>query len=268
MSRHDPMYTDGAAAQFRCFRYKNKNSYLGSLAFEGWTWKPGAQEADGIPTMLHTNGLWGFKTLAEAIFQEGDNSTLIFALTKHWGKAVEHETGLRSQYAAIVAFIEPVGEEALKEFPRDYLKRRYPDVPIIHQTQINETIERLGLFTLPKATPYPLMQWSGPEEALVWGPEVVGPYTFSDGVSEYDMLPAAASFPGDLHPLDQRLRKATLLTKDGVMYCYWKLLEDPDDEFSERRTERAAEEVRQLVRWDASKMSRHRIDDPQAPERR
>jgi hypothetical protein len=79
---------------------------------------------------------------------------------------VEHETGLRSQYAEIMAFIEPVRPAQLAVFPREALARNYPDVPVIHQRDIPAKIEELGMVTLPKAAPSPMMQWLGPEGSL------------------------------------------------------------------------------------------------------
>ena len=68
-----------------------------------YQWKPGPQEADAIPARENHSGFWGFKLLPEALYQEGRADDLVFALTEHWGRMTEHETGLRSQYAEIMA---------------------------------------------------------------------------------------------------------------------------------------------------------------------
>jgi hypothetical protein len=244
MSR-DPMYTEGGIAAFRCFRVED--GYLESLVRSDYRWKPGPQEADAIPARENHSGFWDFKTLPEAIYQEGRADDLVFALTEHWGKMVEHETGLRSQYAEIVAFIEPVRPAQLAVFPREVLARNYPDVPVIHQRDISAKIEELGMLTLPKAAPSPLMQWLGPEGELVWAPETIGPSGAS--VEEYEMLPAAASYPGQTYPADQRLRKARFEDAAGDRYVFWKLLGAGKD----------FHQASALVRSAAESMYRHHV---------
>jgi hypothetical protein len=83
---HDPVYTEGGITAFRCFRPDPaKDVYLKSLVSAYW-WKPGPLEADAIPQHGNVSGFWGFKTLPEAIYQEGRTDDLVFALTEHWGK--------------------------------------------------------------------------------------------------------------------------------------------------------------------------------------
>jgi hypothetical protein len=247
---HDAMFTEGGIAAFRCFRHY-PGGYLGSLMF-GYLWKPGEQEADAIPQYGGGSGFWGFKTLPEAIFQEGRSDTFVFALTEHWGKMVEHETGLRSQFAEIMAFIEPVRPAALAVFPREDLARNYPDVPVIHQRDIRSKIEELGMVTLPKATQSPMMQWSGPDGELVWAPESVGPSVEDDG--EYEMLPAAATYPDDTHPADQRLRKASFEDAEGDRYVFWKLVGTGD----------GYGEVGAIMRPAGEDLYRHRVESQAA----
>jgi hypothetical protein len=160
---------------------------------------------------------------------------------------VEHETGLRSQYAEIVAFIEPVRPAQLAVFPREPLARNYLDVPVIYQRDIAAKITELGLVTLPKSVPSPLMQWLAPEGELVWAPETIGPS--GADVEEYEMLPAAASYPGETHPADQRLRKASFEDAAGDRYVFWELL----------GTGKGFHEVYALIRPAAELMYRHRV---------
>src|SRR5215203_4374811 len=245
---HDPMYTEGGFAAFRCFSYDPaRDGYLQSLVVS-YAWKAGQQEADAIPTHGNTNGLWGFKTLPEAIYQEGHADNRVFALTEHWGKMVESETGLRSQYAEIVAFILPVRPAQLAAFPREALAYQYPDVPVIHQRDIGSKIEELGLVTLPKAAPYPLMQWLGPDGELVWGPETIGP-SVAD-LDAYEMLPVAPSYPDETHPADHRLRKVNFEDAAGARYVFWELL----------GTSKGALDTYALVRPAAESMYRHRVE--------
>jgi hypothetical protein len=245
---HDPMYTEGGIAAFRCFRPDpTEDGYLESLVRSAYRWKPGPQEADAIPERENPSGFWGFKTLPEAIYQEGRTDDLVFALTEHWGKMVEHETGLRSQYAEIMAFIEPVRPAQLAVFPREALARNYPDVPVIHQRDIAAKITELGMVTLPKSASSPLRQWLGPEGELVWAPETIGPS--GADVEEYEMLPAAASYPGETHPADQRLRKASFEDAAGDRYVFWELL----------GTGKGFHEAYALVRPAAELMYRHRV---------
>jgi len=242
------MYTEGGFAAFRCFSYDPaRDGYLQSLVVS-YAWKAGQQEADAIPTHGNTNGLRGFKTLPEAIYQEGHADNRVFALTEHWGKMVESETGLRSQYAEIMAFIEPVRPAQLAAFPRDALARNYPDVLVIHQRDIGSKIEELGMVTLPKAAPYPLMQWLGPDGELTWAPETIGPSV--EKADEYEMLPAAASYPDETHPADQRLRKASFEDAVGTRYVFWELL----------GTSKSFREAHALVRPAAKRMYRHRVE--------
>ena len=222
-SSHDPMYTEGGITAFRCFAYQpdSGDGYLSSLV-SSYTWQPGEQEADAVPTHSNTNGFYAFKTLAEAIYQEGSWDEHIFALTEHWGKMVEGENGLRSQFAEVVAFIEPVRPKQLAIFPREYLAEKYPDVPVIRQTEIAARIEELGMVSLPRAEPYPLMQWLGPGSQLVWAHEGLGPTVSGD--DEYEMLPAAVSYPDETHPADERLRKVRMQPPGGDTYIFWDLV--------------------------------------------
>jgi hypothetical protein len=247
---HDPMFTEGGIAAFRYFRPDPaKDVYLKSLVSAYW-WKPGPLEADAIPKYRGGSGFWGFKTLPEAIYQEGRTDDRVFALTEHWGKMVEHETGIRSQYAEIVAFILPVRPAQLAVFPREALAYQYPDVPVIHQRDIGSKIAELGMVTLPKAAPYPLMQWLGPDGELVWAPETISP-SVAD-VDAYEMLPAAASYPGETHPVDQRLRKVSFEDAAGDRYEFWELL----------GTGKGFHEALALVRPAAKRMYRHRVSGP------
>ena len=121
------------------------------------------------------SGFWGFKTFRRPSTRKAAADVLIFALTEHWGKMVEHESGLRSQYAEIMAFIEPVGPAQLAVFPREALARNYPAVPVIHQRDIGSKIEELGMVTLPRAALPPLMQWLGPMGSLRGHPRRLAP---------------------------------------------------------------------------------------------
>ena len=243
---HDPVYTEGGIAAFRCFRVED--GYLESLVRSDYRWKPGPQEADAIPARENHSGFWGFKMLPEAIHQEGRADDRVFALTENWGRMVEHETGLRSQYAEIMAFIEPVRPAQLEAFPRKALARNYSDVPVIHQRDIAAKIRELGMVTLPKSAPSPLMQWLGPDGELVWAHETIGP---SGGHEEYEMLPAA-SYPGETHPADQRLRKARFEDAAGDRYVFWELLGSGKD----------FHQASALVRPAAESLYRHRVSGP------
>jgi hypothetical protein len=220
---HDALFTEGGIAAFRCFRH-HPGDYLGSLT-GGYWWKPGEQEADAIPRYLGGS--------------------------EHWGKMVELETGLRSQFAEIKAFIEPVRPAALAVFPREDLARNYPDVPVIHQRDIRSKIEELGMVTLPKATQSPLMQWSGPDGELVWAPETIDPSIEDEGA--YEMLPAAATYLGDAHPADQRLRKASFEDAAGDRYVFWELV----------GTNGSFDAVEALIRPAGEDLYRHRVETEQ-----
>src|SRR5215218_185528 len=215
---HDPVYTEGGIAAFRCFRVED--GYLESLVRSDYRWKPGPQEADAIPARENHSGFWGFKMLPEAIHQEGRADDRVFALTENWGRMVEHETGLRSQYAEIMAFIEPVRPAQLAVFPREVLARNYSEVPVIHQRDIGSKIEELGMVTLQRATPPVLMQWVGPDGELVWARETIGP-SVANG-DEYEMLPAAASYLDETYHADQRLRKVSFEDSAGERYVFWE----------------------------------------------
>jgi hypothetical protein len=243
---HDPMYTEGGMAAFRCF--KASAGCLHSIA-ASFTWQPGDLEADAIPTLANTSGLWGFKTLPEAIYQEGADDDRVFALTVHWGKMVEHEKGLRSQFAEIMAFIEPVRPTQRAAFGqiRQALARNYPEVPVIHQREIAAKIQELGLVTLPKAAPYPLMQWLAPDGKLVWAPETIGPPDTVENADQFEMLPAAVSYPDETYPADQRLRKVRFEDAGGDRYVFWELVGvEGSDALA-------------LVRPVAERMYRHRV---------
>jgi hypothetical protein len=244
---HDPMYTDAGIAAFRCFRHDTAGDGLLRSLASSYCWKPGELEADAIPEHEGRSGFWGFKTLPEAIYQEGDRDDLVFALTEHWGKMVEMETGLRSQFAEIMAFIEPVRPAQLAVFPREALARNYPDVLVIHQRDIRSKIEELGMVTLPTAAPSHLMQWLGPDGELAWARETLGPPVAR--VDEYEMLPAAASYPGETHPADHRLRKVSFEDVAGDRYVFWEVI----------GTSKSFHEAHALVRPAAESLYRHRV---------
>jgi len=160
------MHIKGYVAGFRAFaigvsqRGEGPESlgYLSSLT-GGHDWVPGPQEADEIPTIDNTHGFYAFKTFAEAVYQAGQIDEFVFALTAHWGRVVEAETGIRSQHAQICAFIEPTRAAAKSVFPYERLATIYPDVSMIHQRRISEAIEYYGLTPLARAQSYPVMQW-------------------------------------------------------------------------------------------------------------
>ena len=130
---------------------------------------------EGVPATGCGCGLWGFKTLPEAIRQEGGDSDRVFALTEHWGEAIEHDTGLRSRFAEIVAFIEPTRSSHLARFPADGLRATFPGVPVIGQAEIKGVLEERGLATIPRADPPPVVQWIVPGGELRWAPKSLGP---------------------------------------------------------------------------------------------
>src|SRR5215211_3497892 len=60
---------------------------------------------DRIPVLGCGCGFWGFKSYGELLAQEGYDNSLVYALMRMWGMAVEHETGMRTEFAEITAFI-------------------------------------------------------------------------------------------------------------------------------------------------------------------
>jgi hypothetical protein len=162
-----------------------------------YVWGPGVRPAEcvighpeGVPATGCGCGLWGFKTLPEAIRQEGGDSDRVFALTEHWGEAIEHETGLRSRFAEIVAFIEPTRSSHLARFPADGLRATFPGVPVIGQAEIKGVVEERGLATIPRADPPPVVQRIVPGGELRWAPKSLGPE--EEGAVP---LPVAAGYP-------------------------------------------------------------------------
>jgi hypothetical protein len=249
---------EGGFALFRCFERPASDGYLRSLVMSGYHWKPGLNEADGVPTMGNSNGLWGFKTLALALSQEGSGELrgLVFALVEGLGKYVVHETGLRTEKARIRGFIRPMRPSAQELFPEKKLRMVYPEVPILRQYQINQTIKELGLLEVPNEKPYPLMQWlvEGPDEALIWADTFNGPYGDVEATASSTLLEPAANFPHTyVHPDDQRLIKSTVRMSDGQRYAFWKLLGSPQTDGSS--------EVLGLLHYEAEEMAPHRIKE-------
>ncbi|HVF00435.1 MAG TPA: hypothetical protein VNA27_03735 [Rubrobacteraceae bacterium] len=164
-------------------------------------------------------------------------------MCEHWGEAVEHETGLRSQYAEIVAFIEPTRPGQLAVFSRDGLRASFPNVPIIKRIEIKDIIKDRGLATIPRSEPPPLVQWIMPGGELRWVPKTLGPEeegavplpvaaehsdkTISVEVPaqgqeflnpEQPDEPDAAMVPG---PTIYRFRRATF-EDAGQVYVFWE----------------------------------------------
>jgi hypothetical protein len=104
-------------------------------------------------------------------------------------------------------------------------------VSIIHQTEIASWIDELGMVSLPRAEQYPLMQWLSEDGELWWGPEFLGPWKYDGGhtTDGYEMLPAAATYPDELHPADQRLRKMSFEPAPGERYVLWYVLGSETD---------------------------------------
>jgi hypothetical protein len=259
---------EGGFALFRCFNppaSRDKDGYLRALVKSEYRWKPGRNKSDKPPSMRNTHGLWGFKTLALALSQEGAGAEfgIIFGLTEGFGKYVVHETGLRTEFARIRAFIRPTREAAKASFPEKKLRKVYPEAPVIRQHQINETIEELGLLRIPNEKPYPLMQWflpagepegehgeDGHPEMLVWADVFNGPFGNDEATASSIMLEPAANFEGYVHPDDQRLIKTTLMTADGERYAFWRLLGEDHNEFTE---------MTYLLQYERESLEDHRI---------
>jgi hypothetical protein len=228
-TNQDPelLFPEGDIVGFRAFVYDTdaEGGCLKALVTD-YYWEPGILEADATPDFLNSNGFYAHKTLPEAIYQSGRVDGLIFALTGHSGDIIEGETGLRSQYAEIMAIIEPVRPKQIELFPREHLMRAYPTVPIIHQTEISSKIAELGMVTLPRSRPSAMMQWIGPEGELIWAPEMLGPVRQVPNPDEFEMLEAAATYPAETHIADGRLRKASFEATSGEIYVFWEILGD------------------------------------------
>ena len=260
-------FTDGGWAMFRCFQAASSSAggvELRSLT-GSYVWGPGLQVAEcsrgplldhpQVPAVGCRCGLWGFSTLPEAVHQEGRSNDRVFALTEHWGEAIQHELGLRSQYAEIVAFIEPTRPGQLAVFPKDDLQASFPDVPIIRRAELKGIIEDRGLVTIPRAEPPPLLQWIMPQGELRWAPKTLKP---EEGAVP---LPVAAEHPDETisvevptqareflnpeqpeepdaamvaDPMIYQLRRATF-EDTGQVYAFWEreTSVSPSEGFSE-----------------------------------
>ena len=64
------------------------------------------------------------------------------------------------------------------------------------------------------------------------------------------MVPAAASYPEETHPADQRLRKASFEDAVGTRYVFWELV----------GTSKGLREALALARLAAESMYRHRVE--------
>jgi len=247
---------EGGFVLFRVFTGPGSDGYLRPLTMAGYSWKPGRNESDRLPTRTNSSGLWGFKTLAMALTEmrfEEDAGT-VFGLVEGFGKYAVHETGLRVQYARIRGFLRPMRPSTQEVFPEEKLRKKYPDIPIIRQHEIRPMIEELKLLQLSNEKPYPLMQWlvEGPEEGLIWADTFNGPYGDVEATASSTLLEPAANFPHTyVHPDDQRLIKSTVRTAHGGRYAFWKLLGSSQGDGSV--------EVFGLLRYEAEEMEAHRI---------
>jgi hypothetical protein len=246
------IYSDGGWVGYRAFVHKPSNvgACLASLA-KSYSWKAGRIRSDAVPTFQNSNGFYAHKSLPEAIYQSGGVDGLIFALTEHWGEMVEGSTGLRSEWAEIVAIIQPERARQIELFPWEDLARDYPDVPIVEQTELRRIFSERGMVPLARALISPVMQWIGPDGELVWGRETIGP-------EGYEMLPAAATYPEELHPADQRLRKVYFHGPQGERYVIWEVLG------TEMQPPPGFSEAYRMVEFAAEHMYRHL--DPEQPD--
>jgi len=219
------IYSDGGWVGYRAFEPDpdHKGACLCAI-FADYHWKPGPNKSDKPPTLENGHGFYAHKTLPEAIYQTGPEPRLIYCLTEHWGYdvekgeigyVVEGTTGLRSEWAEIVAIIKPTKPSKIEVFPWEALARDYPDVPIVHQRELRQIIEDRGMVRLARSQPAAPMQWLGPEGELRW---------LREGLAHagYKMLEAAATYPGEMHPEDQRLRKSYYQDLRGNRYVFWE----------------------------------------------
>jgi hypothetical protein len=220
MSNHDDnvevIFSDGGWVGYRAFVHDpaHKGACLRSL-FADYHWKPGPLQADAVPDYNNTNGFYAHKSLPEAIYQSGREDGLIFTLIEAWEVMIEGETGLRAEMAEIVAIIEPTRPKQIELFPWEDLARDYPNVPIVHQRDLRRIIAERGMVTLTKSRPSPPMQWLGQKGDLRW-------YREGLATNGYVMLEAASTYPGELHPSDQRLRKSYYQDLKGDRYVSWE----------------------------------------------
>jgi hypothetical protein len=252
MSNHDDnlpiIPLDGGWVGFRAFRYDpaHRGACLASLANVYW-WKQGPLQADGVPTFQNGHGFYAFITLPKAIEHFGSVDEFIFCLTEHWGTRVQFTDTIRTEFAEIAAIIEPMRPTKKASFPREALRRDYPDVPIVHQNDIPRIVAEKGMAYVEYRIPAPPTQWIDKEGKLGWFHEGIAP----DGWEE---LPPAATYPDEMHPADQRLRKAYFQDLTGSRYVFW---ESPAQEL--------LHDFSLVLRMFPERMSIHL--DPAQPER-
>jgi hypothetical protein len=205
-------------AGFRAFQYDPSEAHPGaclkSLAKEYW-WKQGPLKASGIPTFSNGHGFYAFINLPLAIINFGVVDDWVFCLTRHWETTVQRTETIRSEWAQIVAIIEPLRTAKKDVFPWEALARDYPDVPVIHQNDIPWMIFQKDLIQLPYQEPGPPVQWIDAAGHLDWHTQGT---RLEQGAED---LPPAATYPDVLHPVDQRLRKAYFVDLTGERYVFW-----------------------------------------------
>jgi hypothetical protein len=213
-------------AGFRAFEYDpaHRGACLRSIVSRYW-WKQGELEASGVPKFSNHYGFYAYINLPLAILAFGHRDEYIFCLTRHWETTVQWTETIRSQKAEIVAIIEPMRPTKKDLFPKEALAMDYPDVHIVHQNDIPWIIFERDLIQLPYQEPAPPTQWIDPEGLLVWYPKG------GRAPEGFEELPPAATYPDELHPADQRLRKAYFQDFSGKRYVFWEA--PGQDAFSE-----------------------------------
>jgi hypothetical protein len=253
---YEPHYTEAGVATFRVFSYApvEGESPLRSL-YSNHCWTAEEQVAHQVPSGLNRAGFYGWKSYEDAVHYSRGLPRSIIALMRQRGKAVEGEIGLRTLKAQIVAFIKPE-LAAENTFPREHLQSYFPEVPIISPSEAPAMIEELDLEVWPKKKPFPLVQWLSPPGELIWAAENAGPSSALPDAMEYEMLEPAASYPRELHPVDQRLRKGSYRAPSGQTYMYW-YLGGTESSFA------VAKEVLYLLQTDADLMTLHLTTESQ-----
>jgi hypothetical protein len=182
-------------------------------------------------------------------YQEGYDNDLVYALMEQWGNFVEHEIGMRTEYAEIVAFIEPVRPEHLKNFPREGLRQSFPGIPIVKLTKLSDVVEERGLTMLKRTAAPPILQWLATSGKLVWGRGTLQP-----GEEWGTRLPVAATHPAEsISVATHLLRKARFRVGSGQVYTFWQ-----HDDGPVSKREDFKEFYRAIQKWGAHELDINR----------
>jgi|SRR5215204_2095141 len=262
---------EGGFGGFRCFAVvpDGRNRLKLRALVSAYTWEEGVQAAecglyrsagehtaepldspdfdvdpprpDRIAVPRCTCGFWSFKNYSRLLSLADSDGSVVLGLLRQFGNVVEHEYGLRSEYAEIVAILDPPSWPGSEDgLQREALTESYPGISVAPLSELGRIIEDRQLTMLERTYPEPMVQFLTADGKLVWARETFGPgieglYDDRGGAGGAILLPLATQYPAATKtvtvempsgPVQHRLVKESHRSASGVTYVFWRQAEE------------------------------------------